>query len=118
MTPRWRWFPTFMKFMMSATLAAVTALFLFVVVDRSMMYLGVRDPLVERVEDFLEPLLCVAVAAVGVGCAAMEVLDQRARWRLANGCCVHCGYKLKGIREIAPNCPECGRPFKTIHRVP
>jgi hypothetical protein len=116
MTPQRRWWPAFLKFLMSALVGGGIALMLALFLDSVLKFAGVRAALVEQIDNLVAPLLCVAVAGVGVGYAMMELAEQRARWRVANGCCGHCGYKLRGIRELEFKCPECGQPFKSIHR--
>ena len=61
----------------------------------------------------------VGVVMFGASVAAL-VLDPRNRRRARSleGCCVHCGYDLRGTRGI---CPECGKlvpPGTPVHQLP
>lgn len=40
---------------------------------------------------------------------AMLLLAVRIRRVMRSGCCIQCGYDLRGLSE--PRCPECGTPF-------
>jgi hypothetical protein len=116
MTPRRRWLPAIMGSLLALATAAVTAAFILASLNMSLQNLGVRDSYVEAVNVILGPMLCIGVAGVGIACVMLQLRDQRDEWRAVNARCPHCGYYLRGILDKSPTCPECGRPFKSIHR--
>ena len=50
----------------------------------------------------------IAICATLIASRRLKPLIRR-----LEGCCVHCGYSLRGLPE--PRCPECGTPFEKPH---
>ena len=58
---------------------------------------------------------CVGIPIVfPIVLAYAEARDQLEEYRAAINQCRHCGYSLRGIRQVSNRCPECGELFKKL----
>jgi hypothetical protein len=58
--------------------------------------------------------LTAVLWAFGPGVAILFLVRRHQRLA-SDGCCLQCGYNLRGL--LSDRCPECGRPFRAIFRV-